>query len=57
MVYYVITEYFSVTSVPTFLAVENNNIKLMKVKGIGTHRADSFFYNILKFKTFYKMEL
>ena len=37
--------------------VENNSIQLLKVKGIGTYHAISFYYKSLKINNNYKIEL
>jgi hypothetical protein len=37
--------------------VENNSIQLLKVKGIGTCRAISFYCKYLKLNNIYKIEL
>ena len=37
--------------------VENNSIQLLKVKGIGTYHAISFYSKLLKLMNIYKIEL
>ena len=42
---------------PVIRRVENNSIQLLKVKGIGTYHAISFYYKSLKINNIYKIEL